>query len=768
MKDIYETFEFNEIIKMIEPYAKTEIGLRTIRNLKMFTDVSLLNDELSHLEEIISYTQKYRNLKIYPHKDISTFISLIKKGGRGNIEFFYQVHQYLENAKELIDETVKDENYPYLNSLISSLNDLENLKYRIEKVINKDLTISDNASSTLREIRKQLKNEITSQSKIMNSLMIKYKDYLNDEHVALRNANYTLSIKQTYKNKVDGVVVDESTSGNTAFIEPLEIIVSNNKIKRLKEKEKEEIDRILDELTASSYNNIDDIKVDQDVITYLDFLLAKGNFALDNNYLVPKIVDGKKISFIGARHPLINVNKVVKNDFVLDKEKIMIITGPNAGGKTVALKVIGLLVIMAESGLALPTSKRGELSFFSSVYVDMGDSQSLIDNLSTFSGHIKNLKEIISLIDDSSLVIFDELGSGTSPLDGEALAISSIKYIHEKNAFGIITSHFDGVKTFALENNDYILNASMAFDEENITPTYRLRLGVAGKSYGLEMAYRLGLDRTILLDASNYLEEKRKSDKEITLKMLQKKLEENEQIQFELKEKEDLLNKKLNSLEVQKKELQRQIDLVKENAEEEKEKLVKEAKEKIEKAYEEFTSNEDKKLHQVIKVKKDLDDLLDDVDSNSEATFIPSIGDFVRATNYGVIGKVIRIKGDNITLITNGGMNITAKVNELTKVSKAQEPKKKVYTPSYKLDKKVPLECNIVGYHIEEGIREIDKYLDDAITAHYSEVRLIHGSGTGKLRNAVHEYLNKRKDIKSYRLGGLGEGGVGATVVTLK
>lgn len=767
MKDIYETFEFNEIIKMIEPYAKTEIGLRMIRKLKMFSDVSLLNDELSHLEEIISYTQKYRNLKIYPHKDISTYISLIKKGGRGNVEFFYQVHEYLENAKELIDETLKDENYPYLNELISSLNDLENLKYRIEKVINKDLTISDSASSTLREIRKQLKNEIASQSKIMNSLMIKYKDYLNDEHVALRNANYTLSIKQTYKNKVDGVVVDESTSGNTAFIEPLEIIVSNNKIQRLKEKEKEEIDRILDELTASSYNNIDDIKVDQDVITYLDFLLAKGNFALDNNYLVPKIVPDKKISFIGARHPLIDVNKVVKNDFVLDKEKIMIITGPNAGGKTVALKVIGLLVIMAESGLALPTSKRGELSFFNSVYVDMGDSQSLIDNLSTFSGHVKNLKEIVSLIDDSSLVIFDELGSGTSPLDGEALAISSIKYIHEKNAFGIITSHFDGVKTFALEN-DYILNASMAFDEENITPTYRLRLGVAGKSYGLEMAYRLGLNRTILEDASNYLEEKRKSDKEITLKMLQKKLEENEQIQFELKEKEDLLNKKLNSLEAQKKELQKQIDLVKENAEEEKEKLVQEAKEKIEKAYEDFVSNEDKKLHQVIKAKKDLDDLLDDEDVNSEATFIPNIGDFVRATNYGVIGKVIRIKGDNITLITNGGMNITAKVNELTKVSKAQEPKKKVYTPSYKLDKKVPLECNIVGYHIEEGIREIDKYLDDAITAHYSEVRLIHGSGTGKLRSAVHEYLNKRKDIKSYRLGGLGEGGVGATVVTLK
>ncbi len=767
MKDIYETFEFNQIVKMIEPYAKTEIGLNNIRNLKMYENVSLLNDELSHLEEVISYTQKYRNLKIYPHKDIKSRIALIKKGGIGNVEFFYQVHQYLQNAKELIDETIKDASYPYLNSLISSLNGLENLQYRIEKVINKDLTISDNASSSLREIRKQLRNEIASQQKIMNSLMIKYKDYLNDEHVALRNSNYTLSIKQTYKNKVDGVVVDESTSGNTAFIEPLEIIVSNNKIQRLKEKEKEEIDIILSELTKSCYNNIDDIQVDQEVITYLDFLIAKANFALDNNHLVPHIVNEKKISFIGARHPLIDVNKVVKNDFVLDKQKIMIITGPNAGGKTVALKVIGLLVIMAQCGLALPTSKVGELSFFKNVYVDMGDSQSLIDNLSTFSGHIKNLKEIVKEVDSSSLVIFDELGSGTSPLDGEALAIGTIKYLHLKDAFGIITSHFDGVKSFALEEN-YILNASMAFDEENITPTYRLRLGVAGKSYGLEMAYRMGLEKQILETASTYLEEKRKSDKEVTLKMLQQKLEENELIQYQLKEKEDLLNKKVQSLENQRKELQRQIDLVKKNAEEEKEKLVDETKKKIEKAYDEFISSKDIKLHEVIKVKKDLDDLLDDSEENEESSYIPSIGDYVRANDYGVLGKVIRIKGDNVTILSDGGMNITSKINTLTKISKSKQPKKKVYTPSYKLDKKVPLECNIVGFHIEEGIREIDKYLDDAITAHYSEVRIIHGSGTGKLRTAVHEYLNKRKDIKSYRLGGLGEGGVGATVVCLK
>ncbi|MBE6142944.1 MAG: endonuclease MutS2 [Erysipelotrichaceae bacterium] len=768
MKSIYDVFEFNQVKKLIEKYAKTELGLEKIQTMEMFEDPFELKNELSHLNEIISYTFKYRNLVITNHKNILPHLAIIKKGGTCGIDFFYQVLQYLENARILKDEVIKDENYPYLLESIRNLNELESLAHRLDRTITKDLEISDNASSALREIRRSLNVEISSQSKIINSLMMKYKDYLNDERVALRNASFTLPIKSTYKHRVDGITIDESDSGLTCFIEPTEIIASNNKIARLREKEKEEINRILDELSSLVKEVVYEIIYDVETICYLDFLLSKANYAIETDSKIAKLSDKKIINLKNARHPLIDKKKIVKNSFILDKNRIMLITGPNAGGKTVALKVIGLLVIMNQCGLALPTDDEAELSFFKNIFVDMGDNQSLIDNLSTFSGHIKNIIEIVDQISEDSLVIFDELGTGTSPLDGEALGIGVITYLHKVGAFAVLTSHYDGLKTFALENN-YILNASMEFDEENIAPTYRLRLGVAGKSYGLEMSKRMGLNKEILDTSYSYIEDKRKTDKEITLALLQKRLEENESIQLSLKEKEEEINKRIRNLEHEKRNLLKLQDKIKEEAESEKQKIIEEAKEEIDKIFEQFKSKEDYKMHEVITAKRNLDLLRDYEEDEEESSYVPSINDYVRADDFNVTGKVIRIKGDNVTLLTDQGLNLSVKSSGLTKIKASKKDNKpKTYTPSYKLDKKVSLECNIVGYRVEEGLREIDAYLSDAIAARYSEVRLIHGSGTGKLRSAVHEYLKKRKDIKSFRLGGLGEGGVGATVVYLK
>ena len=768
MKSIYEVFEFTQVKKLIEKYSRTEIGLNKIRNLEMYEDEFELKNELSHLSEVISYTLKYRNLVITPHKDILPHLAVIKKGGTCGVEFFYQVNEYLKNAKVLKDEVIKDQTYPYLLEVIRNLNELESLSHRLDRTITKDLEISDNASSALREIRRNLKNEISSQSKIINSLMMKYKDYLNDERVALRNASFTLPIKSTYKHKVDGITIDESDSGLTCFIEPTEIISSNNKIARLKEKEKEEIERILEELSSLVKDVVYEVAYDVETICYLDFLLSKANYALDTDCKIARISSTKKIDLKNARHPLIDKKKIVKNSFILDKNRIMLITGPNAGGKTVALKVIGLLVIMNQCGLALPTSEEAELSFFKNIFVDMGDNQSLIDNLSTFSGHIKNIVEIIDSLTEDSLVIFDELGTGTSPLDGEALGIGVISYLHKVGAFAVLTSHYDGLKTYALEN-DFILNASMEFDEENIAPTYRLRLGVAGKSYGLEMSKRMGLNKDILETSYAYIEDKRKTDKEVTLALLQKKLEENESIQLLLKEKEEEINKRIKNLEHEKRNLLKLQDKIKEDAEIEKAKIVEDAKKEIDAIFDQFKNKQDYKMHEVITAKRNLDLLKEQEEEDETTTYVPSINDYVRADDFNVTGKVIRIKGDSVTLLTNQGLSLSVKTSSLTKIKEnKKEVKMKTYTPSFKLDKKVSLECNIVGFRVEEGLREVDQYLSDAIAARYSEVRIIHGSGTGVLRSAVHEYLKKRKDIKSFRLGGLGEGGVGATVVYLR
>lgn len=768
MKDIYQAFEFDRVKKILESYVKGEYALKQIRNLEMFSNKDELIDELNYLDQMINYTLKYRSLTLNPHNDILPYLKSLNKDGVGNIEFFYQVSSLLENVKTIKDESSKDDTYPLIMNLINDLDSLENLKNQIDRIVTRDLEISDNASSELRSIRRTLRNEEQGQSHLINSLMNRYKDILNSEKYTLRNSQYVLPVKASYKNSVSGLVIDESDSGLTVFIEPSEILESNNKIMRLKEKEHEEIARILKELSLYTLKYIEPLTKDFFIISRLDFLLAKANYAIDINANVANIVDERVILLKNARHPLIDKDKVISNSFFLDKQKIMVISGPNAGGKTVCLKVIGLLVIMNQVGLAIPTSEKADLCFFDQIFVDMGDNQSLLDNLSTFSGHIKNLIEILENVSANSLVVLDELGTGTSPLEGEALGVGVIKYLNRLGCFGIFTSHYEGLKSFALEN-DYILNASMAFDEENIEPTYHLRLGVAGKSYGIDLSKRMGLNKQVIDYSLSYLAKKQKDDKEMTLALLNQKLEQNEALRMDLVKKEEELQEKTEDLkkEISKyKRLENQIYL---NSEKEKEKLIEKAKEEIQQIVDDFKSSSNHKLHEVITAKKKLDDLINTSDSEQKINQVININDNVRIVDSDISGKVIRLKQNQAIILTSQGLTLSVNLNKLEKY----KPTKKVVnknSPSslFKTTKVVKLECNLIGLRVEEALKELDKYLDDALVSHYHEVRIIHGSGTGALRSAVHDYLNKRKEIKSFRLGGLGEGGVGATVVYFK
>ena len=768
MKDIYTAFEFDTIKLLLEKYTKGEIALEKIRNLEMFTSSEELRNELNCLEEMISYTLKYRSIVITPHKNLTYQLLSLTKDGIGSIDFFYQISSLLENVDIIKEESIKDDKYPLIMEMLRNLQPLPSLKNQIDHIVNKDLTISDNASSELRSIRRNLRNEEQGQSKLINSLVTRYKDILNSEKYTMRNSSYVLPVKSSYKNSVSGLVIDESDSGLTVFIEPSEILESNNKIARLREKEHEEIMRILKELSLFTLKYLDALYVNQDIVARLDFLLAKANYAIDLKCEVANLVNERVIYLKNARHPLIEVSKVVSNSFFLDNQKIMVISGPNAGGKTVCLKVIGLLVIMNQCGLALPTSEKASLCYFDNIFVDMGDNQSLKDNLSTFSGHIKNVKEILDHVSEKSLVILDELGTGTSPLEGEALGVGVITHLHQLGCFGVFTSHYEGLKSFALEN-DYILNASMAFDEEHIKPTYHLRLGVAGKSYGIELSQRMGVNSNVIDISKQYLEDRIKSDKEVTLAHLNQKLEENEAIKMDLLAKEE-------ELEKEKEQLQREIDKYRrlENkifleSEKEKEKLVAKAKEEIEEIIEEFKKNNSYKMHEVISAKKRLDSLVEeDEDEEEKAKQVISINDHVRMINSDISGKVVRLKGNNLTIISDQGMSLNVKLGDVEKYTPKKKVKKNPSQSLFKTTKMVKLECNLIGLRVEEGLLELDKYIDDALVARYKEVRIVHGSGTGALRSAVHDYLNRRKEIKSYRLGGLGEGGVGATVVYFK
>ena len=768
MKNIYSTFEFNLIKERLLKHATVELAKKYVEDLSMFDSKEELEDSLTYLNEGIRYANKYGRLNIYYHPNLIPNLVSIKKGGIGSKEFFYQVGYLLENIKLIKEEFKESEVFVLIDEIVKSLNSLDQVKARIDRVISPSLDILDSASPNLYRIRTKILRLESSISSLSRQLVDKYRNYLIDGHGALKNGIFTLMVKSTYKNRVQGIVHATSDTGQTLFIQPQELIEVYNEIASLKEEELQEIQIILKELSLfiSKYDR--ELLVNNLNIARLDFIFAKATFAISYNGEIAKISNEKKILLKSAAHPLIDPKKVVRNDFIMEKEKMMVITGPNAGGKTVALKVVGLLVIMHQCGLALPIKEGGELAFFDNIFADIGDNQSIIDNLSTFSSHIVNIQDILSKVDSHSLVIIDELGSGTSPLDGEAIGLGVIDYLLNKNCFSMISSHYEALKTYALENDD-ILCASMIFDEKEIRPTYQLLLHVASSSYGIEVAERFGLNNEVISRAKKYLEERKLSDKEIRLEVLNAQINEVEKLKKMLLLKEEELQKEQEKLRV---EIQKNRDLRNEiiqNAEDEKRLLVEKAKEEMDEIFKEFKSLENVKLHQLIDAKKKLENNPNLNDEEDEEDIVCNIGDSVEVIASKARGKVTRLDKNRATILLDGGLTLQVKLNQIRKVTVVKPNKKKTYTPDIISNmKRVSTECNVIGMTVKEAIEVISKYLDDCTVVHYKQCRIIHGCGTGKLRSGVHEYLKKCPYVESYRLGGMGEGGVGATVVTLK
>lgn len=767
MKNIYDTFEFDYIRNRLEEHASTELGKNYVRKLTMFQDVSSLKIALEELKEGIRYCYRYAKPAIHYHADLVPHLVALKKGGTGSEEFFYQVSFLLENIRALKQEFRERESFSLLAEMIDSLQTLDAVKQRIDRVISPSLEILDSASSNLYRIRSKISRLEGGLGSLSNSLIDRYRNYLSDTHGSMKNGIFTLMVKATYKNRVPGIVHAISDTGMTAFIEPQEMIEVYNTIASLREEERKEIQAILKDLSAfvSAY----DFSLLEDHLTVgkLDFLFAKATYAISYRGEIASVSEEKKIRLLQAAHPLIDPDKVVRNDFFMDRERMMVITGPNAGGKTVALKVVGLLVMMHQSGLAIPVKEGAELPFFSSVYADIGDHQSLLDNLSTFSSHMVAIRDILGRVDEDSLVIIDELGSGTSPTDGEALGLGIIDYLLESRCFSMISSHYEGIKNYALENDD-ILCASMIFDEEEIRPTYRLRLHVASSSYGVEVASRLGLQESVVERARAYIEEKKQSDKEISLERLNQVIAETEIIKADLLEKEKELEKTRLHLREQEEKNKETRNRILEEAEEEKRKIVEEAKEEIDAVFREFRNLENKKLHQVIDAKRKIDEKAEiEEEVYDEANVVP--GDSVEVIASRTRGKVTRVDRDRVTVLLESGMTLMTKRSAIRKCQVVPKRKSTDYIPDIVASmKRVPTECNVIGMTVKEALGIVSKYLDDCVSVHYKQVRIIHGSGTGKLRSGIQNYLKGSPYVESFRLGGGGEGGVGATVVTLK
>lgn len=771
MKTVFETLEFEKIQKQVEKYALTEIGREYVFNMRPYNDSIKLNKELTILNEMMSLILRYGTLPIQNSIDLIKKISLAKKGGVLSINDLEQVANDILSSLKIkkFFMQYKDQ-YLKLNNEIDKLVDLKFLEERIHRVISPSLTIYDNASNKLSSIRSSMRRiEQEVKRKIM-TLLNAYEPLLSDKTVTMRNGHFVLPVKTGDKNKVSGIIHDISDTGQTTFIEPSEVVELNNRLYLLSQDEKEEIMHILKELTIAVIEKEESVIANNRRIGYLDFISAKALYGNENAASVGEISSTYTLDIRNARHPLLDKNTCVPNDFYLDERKhILLISGPNAGGKSVALKTVGLAVIMHLCGLPILCDEGAKIPLFKRIYVDIGDQQSLSDSLSTFSAHLENLVIMTNHLGNKDLVIFDELGTGTDPLEGEALAKAAIDFFHSRHALALITSHFNGVKSYGIEC-PYVASGSMLFDESTMTPTYHLHLGLPGKSYGLQVAKRLGLNDDIVDRANSYFNQSANESSGV-LNNLHHIVQENDKVKKELakeKEKLKIKEKELRDLENQ---LKRQKSTLLEDAINEKNEIIEEAKNQVEQIMKSL-NKDNLKLHEAIAAKKLLEDEEDNSDEEESVELDNvSIGDFVHISSLDYDGRVLKINKNRVLVSTNRG-KLEVDISDL---SKTIETNKKNPTSQYSyqvddvvLQKRVPLELNIIGLHVDEALNKLEEYIDSVIVKNYKQVRIIHGSGTGVLRKVVHEYLTKIKEVDSFRLGGLNEGGVGATVVYFK
>ena len=764
MQDIYQTFEFNKIKEHLLEYAKTELTKVYIDELKMFENQDAIKNALLDLNEVSSIIVRFGPLPINNSANALVLIDMAKKTGLLTPRDLHLIAEDVLTINKISAFLKKIENgYPRIIEITQGFMDLTNLEKEIHRVITNSLTVADHATPTLYQIRTKLKKvEAELQQKIA-SIALSYAKYLNDDNITIRDGHFVLPVKTVDKSRINGIVYDVSDSGNTTFIEPLEIVQINNEITALKVQENEEVRKVLKALTALVLLQESEIITNNKIIAKLDFLSAKANYMNEINGEIAECVPTQTVELISARHPLIDPRKVVANSFILNEEEpIIIISGPNAGGKTVSLKTVGLLVMMHQSGLALPIRK-GQLGFFKHIYIDIGDNQSLSDNLSTFSAHISQIGEIINLVGGKDLVLLDELGTGTDPKEGEALAVEVTKHLENKHALAMISSHFAAMKEYAFLSPK-ICNASMIFDEEHLSPTYIFKQGVPGKSYALEVASRYGIDSKIISNAKAFLSENSQNSSAELLDILQKKIEETTKLQDELNKKEAELDKRSKKLENDEEIFATKKENMMKDVKEEKEELIANAKKEIEDIISKM-HNSDMKVHEVIALKKELEELEEKQEEEIYNEDI-QVDDYVSIPSMNIYGKVTRLKGNKAHIVSDSGLSFDVSKEKLHIVPKPKVGKTIVKKTNYDLaiNTKVGLELNLIGMHVDEAKNALTKYLDNVRLKHLGQVRIIHGFGSGALRKMVRDYLDTQKGL-SYRPGGEHEGGGGCTVV---
>lgn len=781
--------EFDKIISMLENEASSFRGKQLCRRLKPVTDLTKI--DLLQEQTAAAFTRiiKKGRISFDDAAPVEESLKRLEIGGALNTAELLRICRLLSNtarAKSYGRHDTQEDLADCLDIYFDGLEPLTPLSNEIERCIISEDEISDDASSALKHIRRSINNlndrVHTTLSGLVNGSL---RTYLQDALITMRGDRYCIPVKAEYRSQVQGLIHDQSASGSTLFIEPMAIVKLNNDLKELYVQEQDEIRKILASLSEEAAQYIEEIRTDYRSLTDLDFIFARGALALTMRASRPILNEEGRIRIREGRHPLLDQKKVVPITVSLgDEFSLLIITGPNTGGKTVSLKTVGLLTLMGQAGLHIPAGDRSEIAVFRQVYADIGDEQSIEQSLSTFSSHMTNIVSFLKKVDDRSLVLFDELGAGTDPTEGAALAIAILSHLHKRNIRTMATTHYSELKIYALSTPG-VENACCEFDVESLRPTYRLLIGIPGKSNAFAISGKLGLPGYIIDDAK-----KRLSEQDVSFEDLLSDLEasrrtiEKEQAEIAAYKKEA---ETLKRQAVQKQEkLEEQRDRIIREANEKANAILREAKEVADETLRNFhkfgkenisAAEMEKERERLRKKIKDTSASASLKTNKPKKTYKPSdfkLGESVKVLSMnltGTIGSLPDARG-NVT-VQMGILRSQVNISDLEIIEEVSPyaPKRMNRTAKSKIKMSKSLsvspEINLLGKTVDEAVAELDKYLDDALLSHLNSVRVVHGKGTGALRKGIHEYLRRQKHVKSYRLAEFGEGDAGVTIVEL-
>ncbi|MFT2203283.1 endonuclease MutS2 [Staphylococcus chromogenes] len=776
-----EILEFDKVKSALLNEVISDLGAEKVRDLTPATEFDTVVHQMEETDELSQIYNQHRLPSLSGLTRVALYVKRAQIGGTLNVQELNAIKQLIQVQNQfktfyhqLLEEDEKV-NYPILDSNMQRLPVLTHLYQSIkEKCDATDLY--DSASYELQSIRSHI-SKTNQRIKAQLDRIVKStgnQKKLSDAIVTVRNERHVIPVKAEYRQDFSGIMHDQSASGQTLYIEPSSVVELNNQVSRLRNDEKVEMERILAQLTAEVANEAEQCMLSESIMGHLDFIIAKARYGAKIKATKPTFSETKKIYLPKAFHPLLDLNTVVANTIAFEEEiQTVIITGPNTGGKTVTLKTLGLIIVMAQSGLLIPTLDGSQLSVFEHVFCDIGDEQSIEQSLSTFSSHMKTIISILDEANANSLILFDELGAGTDPSEGAALAMSILDHVHNLGAHVMATTHYPELKAYSY-NREGVMNASVEFDVNTLSPTYKLLMGVPGRSNAFDISKRLGLSLKIINHAKSMVgqDEQEINEMIVSLETNAKRVDD-QRIELErlVREAEALHEQLSQKYEQYQNYESRLMEEAKEKANQRVHSATKEADE-ILKDLREMRDKKgaEVKEHELIDKKKQLDDQYEaksiKQDVKKQRHDAIQQGDEVKVLSYGQKGEVLELLSDDEAVVQMGIIKMKLPIKDLEKKEKAKEKPSKMVTRSNRST--VKMELDLRGYRYEEALSALDQYLDQAVLSNYEDVYIIHGKGTGALQKGVQQHLKQHRSVSSYRTGMPSEGGFGVTVATLK